>query len=39
MYIMQNIKKSQDAKGFTFSIFWVKTGILAIFMTLRLYVQ
>ena len=21
---MQNIKKSQDAKGFTFSIFWVK---------------
>ena len=24
MYIMQNIEKSQDAKGFTFSIFWVK---------------
>ena len=21
---MQNIEKSQDAKGFTFSIFWVK---------------
>ena len=24
MYIMQNIEKSQDTKGFTFSIFWVK---------------
>ena len=24
MYILQNIKKSHDAKGFIFSIFWVK---------------
>ena len=24
MYILQNIEKSQDAKGFTFSKFWVK---------------
>ena len=35
---MQNIEKSQDAKGFTFSTFWVKTGILNIFMELRSYV-
>ena len=31
MYILQNIKKSHDAKGFIFSIFWVKIGDFNLF--------
>ena len=39
MYILQNIKKSHDAKGFIFSIFWVKNRDLTFLIELLSYVQ
>ena len=35
MYIVQNIKKSYDAKGFIFKYFGSKTAILTFLMELR----